>query len=206
MAVSTEDLLITRGSVAAVAQDTPSQRAVKGKVFWERLDAEVEGEMDENDLLVARAAIEGERASMDKGHLENLKERHANIARDLVAGMTLEETAQANKISSHMLNQLRTSPAFLQLLAEMHKEADQKAIDLGVEVRSLAADAIATLANSIREGEVGPEFVKEVADDMLDRAGFPKVERTEIRQATLNLQDIKRSVTDNDVIIEGQAD
>jgi len=145
----------------------------------EALEVEEVGEVSEMDLdslMVSQDVGRPEKAPPVS--LKQLRARHLQIARMIVAGVSMVQIAKSLDITVQTVSNLKNSPAFMALLGELNEVADKDFLQIGTRMRQLAMLGLDSLQQKVLEGEVSPEFIQDVVDDMLDRSGHPKVTET----------------------------
>lgn len=118
--------------------------------------------------------------------VQRLRSTHQAIARYMSAGLKDVEIAQLTGYSPVTLSILKTNPAFQNLLQSYMEQADEVALDLAGKI-SLAADmALDQLVKFLdvdpnAEGTpFDPEWLRRVADSLLDRAGHGPTSRQQV--------------------------
>ena len=126
--------------------------------------------------------------------LENIMERHKEIARRLVAGEQPVTISAALNISQSRLSIIQASPIFKAYISELSAKADAAAIDIHAKIKANAEEGVLYLGEVICDklGRFEPKLKVAAAIDQLDRAGFAAVRKVESLSAVLTADDITR--------------
>lgn len=110
--------------------------------------------------------------------IKDMKERHHEIKRRLVAGERAIDIARSLGMTPSWLSIVMASPVFEAELARERALADASAADVGSRLMKLAPDAMTVLEKAIRakgaEQTLSTMQQVSVARDVLDRAGHGK--------------------------------
>lgn len=150
--------------------------------------------------------------------INNMYERHHQMARMLLLGCTLEQVASAVGCSVSHVSNVKRSPIFQDKLQYLHTCADNRAIDAAVSIKTrLAADASANLdlLQDVRDGKLTNDvrLRTHVAQDLLDRAGHGKITKIEGKHAIAHLdsdalervKELSRQLRDQQSSFDAQA-
>lgn len=111
--------------------------------------------------------------------LKRLREKHHNILRLVVLGVKQKDVAAALGITEETVSYTVNSKLGKQKLAILRKEADQGSLDMLAELQQLVPGAIALQEKVLfDDGEKTSDRLR-AAEDILDRAGPSKRQRTE---------------------------
>lgn len=108
--------------------------------------------------------------------IKEMKERHFEIMRRLVAGELQTDIAHSLNMTDSWISIVIASPVFQVELAKLREVANGNAADVGARLTKLAPDAMSVLERAIRDKAVDISIMQQVsvARDVLDRAGHGK--------------------------------
>lgn len=110
--------------------------------------------------------------------IKDMKERHYEIMRRLVAGELQTNIARSLGVTDSWISIVIASPVFQVELAKLRELANQDAADVAGRLTKLAPDAMTVLEKAIRakgaEQTLSTMQQVSVARDVLDRAGHGK--------------------------------
>lgn len=108
--------------------------------------------------------------------IKEMKERHFEIMRRLVAGELQTDIARSLGMTDAWMSIVIASPVFRVELEKLRAEANHNAADVGARLTALAPDAMSVMEQAIRDKAADLSMMQKVsvARDVLDRAGHGK--------------------------------
>lgn len=110
--------------------------------------------------------------------IQQMKERHFEIMRRLVAGDAQTDIAHALGMTDSWISIVIASPVFQAELSKLRELANQNAADVAGRMTRLAPDAMTVLEEALRNRDKKNDLSMmqkvSVAKDVLDRAGHGK--------------------------------
>ena len=108
-----------------------------------------------------------------KYEITHIWDRHKEIMRLLVAGLSQVDIAKTIGVTPVMVSYTANSAICRRQMALMHAAADLDAVDVAKRIQEIAPVALDTLEKLLCEGNETTQF--KVATDLLDRAGHGAV-------------------------------
>lgn len=133
--------------------------------------------------------------------LQTLSPRHLRIMDYLIAGWKLIDIAKAMKCTTQNIQDVKRSTLFQDELAQKRAILDSQVQDslartvsdseyVNETLQKGARDAVNKLVGFVTgDDECSPSIARQSASDILDRAGFPKMTKTENTQNTIFVLD-----------------
>jgi len=120
--------------------------------------------------------------------LQHMWERHHQMARLLLLGYTNKEVAEVLGCTPQNVSDVRNSPVFQEKMAVLRDAADDEAVDVIGQMKKDAGKSLRIL-EQMRDGELTQDakLRAQVAQDLLDRAGYGKIQKVEGRHAVAYL-------------------
>lgn len=122
---------------------------------------------------------------------QKMNDLHQEILRRLLTGQSASDVARDLNISPVTVGYVRHSPLGKQKLDMMHASADVEAIDIQKRIAELAPVALETLSNIMTDPNAGATNRRQVAVDLLDRAGFSALKRVSVERGAMSREDIE---------------
>lgn len=135
---------------------------------------------------IPRKSILGQCTSAGYG-LQHLWERHKEIARLLVSGMTQQEIAIKLHFSESWLSIVCNSPTFKKYLEQLRGRVEVGLADVRSVINDGAVKSASLLINMLGDKSVSPSTQAKVAFDFLDRAGYGAVKTVRNENLTVTL-------------------
>ncbi|MCC6491341.1 MAG: hypothetical protein IT364_27875 [Candidatus Hydrogenedentes bacterium] len=132
-----------------------------------------------------------------KYELQQLNPVHREIARRSVLGEAVSSIAKALGVTREMVSYTISSPVTREYMRELEAQRDASTVNVGQQLRSLSPKAIGVLTEAL-DGDMGGRAQDHLrfkaATEVLDRAGYPKLTRSEATVATVHtsIDHIKR--------------
>jgi hypothetical protein len=114
--------------------------------------------------------------------LKKLRDLNKEIIRLAVTGMKQKEIAKVVGCTEMTVANTLASGVARQQLENMRAARDVQAIDIGARIQELAAEAIEVMGELLMSPSTRDNVRKDIAVDLLDRAGHSPVRRLETRQ------------------------
>lgn len=117
---------------------------------------------------------------------------HHQITRRIFMGQKNKEIARALNITKEQVSSVRNSPVVQDQLKELHKRANENAVDVKKEINDMASIAVGVL-KQLMENETTSDSVRaSVAKDVLDRGGHqPPPQQHNVLHAHLTGSDLQ---------------
>lgn len=127
----------------------------------------------------------------------HLWERHKHIARCLLAGKSMIETAKIVGYTPVWVSVVSNSPVFKKYLDSLRSRVEEGLVDVREELVSGAQTSVKLLKDLMKDSATNPQTKAKIAMDFLDRAGYGAVKtvRNENLNVTLNanrLEELKQ--------------
>lgn len=116
---------------------------------------------------------------------------HNRIIEKIFQGLRNADIAMEFQISEDLVSKVRNSDAGKYKLARMQAEKEIKLIEVEAEIEALSKQAIVKLGTILTDETTHPKVQVQVAQDLLDRAGFGAVKKTATVSTVLTASDIK---------------
>lgn len=122
-----------------------------------------------------------------------MRTRHHEVARLLALGYSHVQISAVMGISPQTIWMLKGNPAFQDLLTYYMSERDKAVRDVSGRIESLAMSGLDRLQDFLESPDAAPALVREVAMNLLDRAGYSPVKKKEVRamHTVLTAEDLK---------------
>ena len=117
--------------------------------------------------------------------LTHLWERHKEIARLLLSGMTQQEIARKLDFSESWLSIVCNSPIFRKYLDSLRSRVETGLADVRETINQGAVLSANVLLGMLKQTDVSPATKAKVAFDFLDRAGYGAIKT--VRNENLNV-------------------
>ena len=123
--------------------------------------------------------------------LQHMWERHHQMKRLFVMGLTNKEIAEQVGLSESRVSIIRHSPAFASELDKLSAQADMHTLDVQAELGREALKSYQLLSR-VRDGELTQDVKVrvQVAQDLLNRAGYSGIQKHAV--AHLDVEAIER--------------
>jgi len=119
--------------------------------------------------------------------LKELWDRHQEINRRLAVGQPSVQIAEEMGITPVCVSYTKNSHLAQERRAVLQRELDVKAIDVGKRIRALAGEAVETLSAVMADPDGQKHLRVRVACDLLDRAGYGAINRTQNQNIVAHL-------------------
>lgn len=142
-----------------------------------------------------------------KYQLQTMWDRHREINRRLAVGQTPTQVAKEMGVTPAMVTYTKNSHLAMQERTVLQRELDMKAVDVGKRIRDEAALCVERLSQ-IRDDPTCPAATRaKVCMDLLDRAGFGAIHRTQNENITAHLtgeeiEELKQRGREAGIIVE----
>lgn len=117
--------------------------------------------------------------------LDVLKARNKRIAQLLVAGLSDKDTAQAVGVSPGTVSALKKQPLFLSYMDKLQAMQEADVVNIRAELEELAPKAVKRLEMLLNSQQQGIALA--ASKDILDRAGYNKVEKVQQFNANVHI-------------------
>jgi DNA-binding Lrp family transcriptional regulator len=101
-------------------------------------------------------------------------EQHHVIARLIAAGRRNGEIAEIVGCTPQTVSNVRNNPQVQAIVKQLMAKADEKAVDIAVQIKEIAPKAVEVLKELMEEGSTPPAVRCSAAKDILDRIGARK--------------------------------
>lgn len=132
--------------------------------------------------LMAEKGQKKFRTSERAFELQKLRDLNKEIIRLAVTGMKQKEIAKVVGCTEMTVANTLASGVARQQIANMHAMRDRQAVDIGSRIQELAQEAIEVMGELLLSPSTRDNVRKDIAVDLLDRAGHSPVRRLETRQ------------------------
>lgn len=132
------------------------------------------------------SSLARESASVTKFKLKYIKPRHQEIARRLVLGQTQQQISEQLGITPAWLSRIVHDPLFKLQYNRLVAQREATMMDVREQLEEIAPDALDTMVK-IMYNPKNPTLQFNAAKDILDRAGFGAVQKSQVNvQGTIN--------------------
>jgi predicted transcriptional regulator len=146
-----------------------------------------------------------------KYEITHIWDRHKEIMRLLVAGLSQVDIAKTLGVTPVMVSYTANSAICRRQMALMHAAADLDAVDVAKRIQEIAPVALDTLEKLLCEGNETTQF--KVATDLLDRAGHGAVKSFRMEHTAhlsrTDIEEIKQRAKEIGIcheVIEGEVE
>lgn len=140
-----------------------------------------------------------------KGYsLSHLWERHKEIARLLVSGVSQQEIAKRLSLSESWVSIVCNSPIFQQYLSSLRGRVEVGLADVRATINEGAVQSATLLLNMLKKDDVNHQTKAKIAFDFLDRAGYGAIKtvRNENLTVTMTSSDIEEIKQNRERLLE----
>ncbi len=117
-----------------------------------------------------------------------LKYSHHEMARLLALGMKAVDVARVTGYVAQTVYNLQKTPAFQELVSHYMMMRDDQIGDLSEQIRLAAGEALASLQRKVdQDDDIPIGELRQLATNLLDRAGYSPVSRRESRSVHIGL-------------------
>lgn len=135
---------------------------------------------------IPRKSIAGKCTSAGYG-LSHLWERHKEIARLLISGMTQQEICAKLKFSDSWMSIICNSPTFKRYLESLRSRVEVGLADVRSTINEGAVQSASLLLSMLKKDDVNAQTKAKIAFDFLDRAGYGAVKTVRNENLSVSL-------------------
>lgn len=144
-----------------------------------------------------------------KYQIQKIWDLHQEIMRFLLLGHTHVDIAKQLDITEATVSNVANSALVKERLAVMRGARDAEVLDLSVEIKRFAPEALELLQNLMRDSNTGIKHRIQIAIDAMDRAGYapPKIIEAKHLHAyftATEIEDMKKRAHESGQVIDAQ--
>lgn len=117
--------------------------------------------------------------------LQELKSQHKEMARMTLEGYSSFDIAEKLDMHPGSIQQIKRDPLFKQMLGKLEDKADEEVVDVRKKISELSIKAVEKMDGLIDSYD--DKVSLNASKDILDRAGYKPVEKSENLSATVHL-------------------